>query len=149
MVFDNNRRAPTKDGPAMIPASGTLLAANNEANDAALTAAVNNILSRVPPATKADIATGDFNNCLDFVHEGVRQLNVARYLSQADYQKFEDIYRQRSADVKQKTNAETMRACKRATGSKGCPPAAPASASNSKKGASPAKAAPPPKKGKN
>lgn len=138
MVYDNtNSRVTT---PGMIIASGTLLAANNEADDNALMAAVDKILAEIQGSSQKQIATGDFNNCLDFAHEAVRRLNTARYLSQADYQAFETVYTAKKDAVKTKTDAGTMEKCKRGSGSKECAPAAPASA--------PKNATPPPKKGK-
>ena len=153
MVYDNTKSRPTKE--SQIVANGKLVAANNEADDAALETAVDKILAAVPGATQAQIQSGDFNNCLDFAHEAVRQLSTARYVSSADYQKFETVYNAKKDAVREKTNPGTISHCTRATngscrsgapkkGGSSAPPKKGGSSASPKKGGSSA----PPKKSK-
>lgn len=95
-------------------ATGALLAANGESTNDALETSVTNIAKAVPGASQADIASGDFNNCLDFAVETVRRLGVARYLSDADVQNFVNFQTANGAAVKAATNAATQQHCRRA-----------------------------------
>ncbi|KAF8074007.1 hypothetical protein FPV67DRAFT_1480197 [Lyophyllum atratum] len=135
LAYDEGNRA-TK--AAQLSVTGNLVAANNEATDAALDTAAVAIIKQVPGSA---ISANGFNNCFDFAVEAVRRLNTARYVSQADYAKFSSYHNTHAAAVRAKTDAATIGSlCTRANGKPcGTGSKAPVKA--------PAKAAP--KKGKN
>lgn len=113
-VYNDSRSGAVK--PTQVAAEGTLIPAKGEATDDVLRDAVVAIAKGVPTSSKAQVNSGDFNNCFDFAAEAVRRMGVAGYLSAADAQKFATFHSSKQAAVKAKTNAGTEALCTRAGG---------------------------------
>ncbi|RDB30010.1 hypothetical protein Hypma_014008 [Hypsizygus marmoreus] len=122
MAFDDSRKASSST--EQITVTATLLS-NGAPDDDTLRNRVKAIMKAVPPASQDSIGTGVFQNCFDFTVEAVRQLNANGYISADDYQKFRAYYDHDNyaKQVKDKTNAGTMKYCARGIAN-GCTPRA-------------------------
>ncbi|KAE9397814.1 hypothetical protein BT96DRAFT_921254 [Gymnopus androsaceus JB14] len=111
LAFDDTKEREVNEGNVVI--SVDLIAKGGESDDVELAVAVAEIAEEVPSATKADVNSGTFRNCFDFVAEAVDKIKKKGYLSAADAKKFTDYHAAHAAAVKQYTDAVTMKACAR------------------------------------
>ncbi|KDR71978.1 hypothetical protein GALMADRAFT_213462 [Galerina marginata CBS 339.88] len=91
-----------------ISATATLIAAKQEKTDEALRDSAVAIFKTVPnsPVTPE----GGFPNCLDFAVDAVGKLHANGYVSEEDYQQFDDYRTKVAQEVRDKTDKGTVEA---------------------------------------
>lgn len=132
-IFQDHREVST-EGVTAVEAP---LIAKKDESEIELAAQVSEIAETIDAAGPEEIkAAGDFKNCFDAAIDAVKKIGRKGYMAPDEVQKFVNYHNQKSAAVKQWTDAESRKNCARdgsgCDGKKASPPAKSKSKSKAK-----------------
>ena len=104
------RDEPTWTNMGSIVTTAALLPAKGEADDAALTKAVEAVFKTIGPSSVGKDAP--FSNCLDSVFTAMTKLYAGKYIGDRDYQGFQTFWLKKQKEVRSATNPLILKACK-------------------------------------